>query len=467
MLKYSIAVKLILTRADSRTDGLPSLDQVDYWRDWVTTPGTLVHNGQMGGERNAELRGRIAAEICGMTDSLEACEAGLTYGPRKWGRGSGRTGALMCLGKTYLMLCAGRWLQALECSRRGLQDKGGNPGDRFELQLLSAIALHHLAQPEMARLHIERAQRICESESLPPALVALLACLREDMQLQRALRDAHPEHVYWAASRLPAERTARAHSTMPVADVTLELLPGFIGDRLRALRGASDLMKGGLMQSLSRVMNEIHRLRDAGCAGAAHELCMDGAHGALAAQRADWAELFIRLLPQAAGLPELGRVELNYVMSRWRALQGGAEESRGTYLRYVQMAMEMLGRQAAGHPAFVDHEHGHRADDYELRLPAKYRAVYRYMVANLADPALTVCALAARAGVTERALQSTFKAYLGKTPSELMQGARLERARSDMRDDTGRAISATEVGRRWGISRRSKLLSALVAPGNA
>lgn len=82
------------------------------------------------------------------------------------------------------------------------------------------------------------------------------------------------------------------------------------------------------------------------------------------------------------------------------------------------------------------------------------------MVANLADPTLTVCALAARAGVTERALQSAFKAYLGRTPSELRHGARLARGRLDMLDDTGRAVSATEVGRRRGISRLSKPLSA-------
>jgi AraC-like DNA-binding protein len=63
--------------------------------------------------------------------------------------------------------------------------------------------------------------------------------------------------------------------------------------------------------------------------------------------------------------------------------------------------------------------------------------------------------------VTERALQSAFKAYLGKTPSELIQDSRLERARTDMQDGTGMAISAAEVGKRWGISRRSKLLSTL------
>lgn len=463
MLKYSIAVKLLRLRADARADGLPLLDHLDYWQDWVLTPRTFTDSRKADGERDAELRERIAAEVCGITDSLEVCETAMTYGPRKWARGSERAGALMCLGKTYLMLCGGRWLQALEIARRGLRERGADPCDRVELQLLSAIALHHLAQPDMARLHIERAQQICAAADLPPATGALLTCLRQDMQLQRGLRDLHTDHAYWTTTRDPDGRAKLALKETSPPDAALEQLPGFIGERLRALRSASGLIGGMSTQSLSDVMNGIHRLRDAGCMPAAHELCLDAAHAALAAGRADWMELFIRLLAKATGLTELGRAELQYLTSRWRGLQGHAEESWNGYQGYVRMVMEMLGRQAAGHPAFIDHEHQPRVDDYELRLPAKYRSVYRYMVANLADPALTVCALAARAGVTERALQSAFKAYLGKTPSELMQSARLARARLDMRDDTGRAVSATEVGRRWGISRRSKLLSALAA----
>lgn len=240
-------------------------------------------------------------------------------------------------------------------------------------------------------------------------------------------------------------------------------VPAFINERLHALHWASDLSDNRETSSLSRVMNEVHKLRDAGYERAAQELCIDTAHAALIANRADWAELFVRLLGDSSTLTELGRIELEYVLSRCRGLQGRTDESYRCYQRYVRMAMEALGRQAAGHPAFVDHEHArtHHADAYEMRLPARYRSIYRYIIANLSDPALSVGFLAARAGVTERALQSTFKAYLGKTPSELIQNARLEQARTELQDASGRALSAAEVGRKWGISRRSKLLFAL------
>lgn len=463
MLKYSIATKLILLRASEGVDDLPRLDDVEAWKPWSTAQKVPLNKGWATGQCGNELHERLFAEISGITGALEVCEATLTYGPRRWSRNPARVGTLMCLGKAFLLLCGGRWLQALECSRRGIQEKSGGPAEQLELHIFSAIALHHLAQPVMAETHIGRAEQVCTANDLPAPLGALMSCLRHDMYALRSLRDPHQDHAYW----LPHAGMQQYSDTRNVATSHAQAsalgVPKFIGQRLCALRWSYQLSVDQTTTSLSLVMNEIQRLRDANCIRSAHELCVDAAHAALIAERADWTEVFLKQLGTTSAFTELGRIELEYVISRCRALQGRADEAQRCYQRYVRMTMEALGRQAAGHPAFVDHEHAHRqqADAYEMRLPAKYRSIYRYIIANLTDPGLSVGSLAARAGVTERALQAAFKAYLGKTPSELIQNARLEQARSDMRDTSGRAMSVAEVGRKWGISRRSKLLYAL------
>ena len=84
--------------------------------------------------------------------------------------------------------------------------------------------------------------------------------------------------------------------------------------------------------------------------------------------------------------------------------------------------------------------------------PTEHRAVRvakDFIEANLANP-LTVGAVAAAAGVSERTLQAAFQADAGTTPMAYVRQRRLERARADLADAAPADYeSVTSVATRW------------------
>lgn len=68
----------------------------------------------------------------------------------------------------------------------------------------------------------------------------------------------------------------------------------------------------------------------------------------------------------------------------------------------------------------------------EAKLPQRYRRAYRFLLANLTEPDLTVLDLAQAAGVTERAIQSTWRKYMGCPPATTIRGLRAEKIRYEI-----------------------------------
>ena len=95
-----------------------------------------------------------------------------------------------------------------------------------------------------------------------------------------------------------------------------------------------------------------------------------------------------------------------------------------------------------------------------MRLPAKYRRAYRYIVTHLSERNLCIREVAAEIGVTERALQSVFRSHLGISPTELIRRCRMERIRADLLNPTSKMSSIFEAAQKWGIFNRSTLASA-------
>jgi AraC-like DNA-binding protein len=99
-------------------------------------------------------------------------------------------------------------------------------------------------------------------------------------------------------------------------------------------------------------------------------------------------------------------------------------------------------------------------DDISARLPAKYRRAYRYMQENLNRHDLSVREIAAEVGVTERALQSAFKNFLGLSPTELIRRQRMERIRAELLSDSLESErSVLRIANKWGVQNRSTLVS--------
>jgi AraC-like DNA-binding protein len=156
-------------------------------------------------------------------------------------------------------------------------------------------------------------------------------------------------------------------------------------------------------------------------------------------------------------------MELSYCLAKVCALSGRVDESMRHYQRYALESMQCVRTESA----FDDRaaRPGTAApvavkDDIEMRLPAKYRRAYRYLLEHLDCAELSVREIADDMGVTERALQWAFKNHLGMTPGEVMQRCRVERIRADLLRDDAPGHSVIETAARWGIRNRSTLVTS-------
>jgi transcriptional regulator GlxA family with amidase domain len=151
---------------------------------------------------------------------------------------------------------------------------------------------------------------------------------------------------------------------------------------------------------------------------------------------------------------------LAYCQAKVHALSGRIDDSLKHYQRYALESVQCLRVEAADAlPAQPGAAAEGGSEEIELRLPAKYRRAYRFMMQNLDNAELSVHQIADEIGITERALQSMFKAQLGMTPAEVMRRCRIERIRQDLLRDTVTGATVIEVAARWGIRNRSTLVA--------
>ncbi|MFG2442683.1 AraC family transcriptional regulator [Nocardia fluminea] len=80
--------------------------------------------------------------------------------------------------------------------------------------------------------------------------------------------------------------------------------------------------------------------------------------------------------------------------------------------------------------------------------PARVRDAVAYIHAN-PDADITTAELAARAGVTARALQLGFRDAVGMAPSAYVRAVRLDRVHDEL--SSGRAMSVSDTAMRWGF----------------
>ncbi|KVM22017.1 hypothetical protein WJ53_19355 [Burkholderia ubonensis] len=123
-----------------------------------------------------------------------------------------------------------------------------------------------------------------------------------------------------------------------------------------------------------------------------------------------------------------------YCLAKIRQLQGRMHEWLPLYSDYAVTAMHCLRVESHMLARFANRTaiHMPQRDDVGARLPPKYLRAYLFLLENINSRDLSVRAMAAEIGVSERALQSTFKSCLGMSPIELIRRCRTEHRKAGL-----------------------------------
>lgn len=375
----------------------------------------------------------------------------------------GAVRVVSCRSTGFLSLHQQRFGTATACFARLVADEAATTAQRVEGLCALAMARQGLGQKTRALQALDEAgQLACEAGSAELAMLASLVRVELSARSEIRAHELLQDHVFWHPTA--AEHRAAQDEVQPLAAIEIcRAAHGhhpLIAQRLRHLR---DLLRAaygepGLQETL---VEHLASLRAAGLAGFEGEARLDTALVALALRQHDFARAVVE--PMQGARRRWG-MELSYCQAKLSMLGGRVDEAMQHYQRYALESMECVRAASLLAERLQQPEGGNRPaevrDDIEMRLPAKYRRAYRYLQAHLDCAELSVREIADDMGVTERALQSAFKAHLGMTPGEVVQRCRVERIRADLlRADTV-AASVIETAARWGIRNRSTLITS-------
>jgi AraC-like DNA-binding protein len=373
-----------------------------------------------------------------------------------------------CRSAGFLNLHQQRFSTAISCFSRMAEDEVATPEHRVEALCALAQARYGLGQPEAAQQALAHAHE-CARAAESADLIMLVDLMHAGLTTQLAIRTHHSlrDHVFWqivaghegevgVAQALQAvDRCARLYGAHELADRHLQ--------HLRRLL----LVSGGEARLLEELQSDLAWFRRVGLSAAERQARLGVALVAVACRATDFARAVLEPLqdPGREWLRQRWNVDLWYCHAKICAISGRAEESMRHYQRYALESMQCVRAEAAGVGPTRQPSAGRPAsaakDDVEMRLPAKYRRAYRYLLEHLDRPALSVREISEHMGVTERALQSVFKSHLGMTPGEVMQRCRVERIHADLLDErAGASASVIETATRWGIPNRSTLVAS-------
>ncbi|MCX2865584.1 helix-turn-helix transcriptional regulator [Paucibacter sp. PLA-PC-4] len=411
---------------------------------------------------------RDLAELCGdlmlALDRPEEAEAiyrqAVLAAARADDRGATRLSS--CRATGMMSLHSRRLRTAASCFQRIAGDQQASPRRRVDALCALARARHGMGQVDRAVASLDDAASLAaqEDDSLLQALVTLL---RLEISAQRQLRahEALRDHVFWHTQNESSSSTAALPPLQAIGSCLLAYgQHRFIAQGLTLYR---DLLTAGLgdLNALAALPGHLAARRRAGHAALEHSARVEAALVAITARNSELARALIDPL-QSNPWPRRWNMETLYCLSKLSALTGRIDDALRWYQSYalesVQCVRAEVLSSAPSSTSAIDSSS--RVDDVEMQLPPKYRRAYRYMIEHLDCAGLSVREVADHLGVSERALQLTFRAHLGLTPAELMQRCRMERIRDDLLREDQTALSVFETAARWGIRNRSTLANS-------
>ncbi|CAM2159683.1 helix-turn-helix transcriptional regulator [Paraburkholderia tropica] len=368
--------------------------------------------------------------------------------------------ASSCRNAAWQALFRHRIGTALSCFARVVDEPGIEPARAAEARFGIVCALHELGRTgEALQALDEFVHRLDEDIDDPHGHWHDLATtVRFDLEVQTALRCASElsDHVYWQSGA--AGVTARTQEDVLRA-VRVPLLRARI-EYLRHLQLAALADRN----AIGGLQHHLNWAREQGVGDYQRTLRLEIALAALAGAQPHYAHAMLEPLHPLVRAGAIGHrhIEYLYCAAKTRQAQGRAQESLTLYSRYALVAMQCLREDASLQMPLASRmsKPGPQLDDVGARLPARYRRAYSYVLDNLDRPDLSVREIAAEIGVTERALQSAFKNFLGLSPSELIRRQRMERIRAEL---TERAYAADRgvlvAANKWGVQNRSTLVN--------
>ena len=476
MIIFSLTAQVRSTSFQWLTQAMQSGD--------VVTASRLVH-AQIDSEDDIPLtqensaKAAYSALLCGdlmlsqdHAEDAEECFRRAVKAASHGARGDARV--LSCRTTGFMNLYQQRYSTAAACFRRVVDDEAATLLLQVEALCGLALVHHNLGQQASALEHIDRAAELAsQADALKshPGLDMLVSVVRTEMRVRFEIR-AHADlqdHVFWRTPQ-HGQRKALALMQAPphplaVIDACLQTY-GHLSLVAKHLELLANLIRVscGDTRATDALIRHLGWLQRSQLRATERKVRLEIALVAVVSRQAEVARSVLEPLSGRHGDGHAQRwtVELSYCLARMHALSGSTDESMKHYQRYALESVQCV-RAEANEPALADalarQAPVSGKDDVEMALSAKYRRAYRYMLDHLDCADLNVREIADEIGVTERALQSAFKAQVGMAPAEVLRRCRVERIRQDLlrADNTG--ASVIETATRWGISNRSTLAS--------
>lgn len=377
-----------------------------------------------------------------------------------------RLRVMSCRNAGWQALKRARFFAAHSCFARMASDDGATLEQSIEAQMGMGIVHHLMGQQRHAAAALEHAAQLAQEAHDPLwsdtiALLALDCAVRIEVCGSALLAD----HAFW--------QSGRESDSFITGSATQRVLP----ESLQKLRVQRPLIDHHL-----DYLRQLHAVAD-GDSEASLRLAAITGDGAFWPGRGVPAEAKIAAVLAALGggfgalaerlLETLTKREIDGVAPRWNldllyarakvaAQRGQMQSALQLYASYSREALHCLRAEAVQAPVAGSRGNvgASASDDVSMRLPAKYRRAYRYIVEHIAEHGLTTRDVAAHIQVTERALQMMFKNSLGVSPGALIRQMRLEGIRDALRTDAHGGVTVLDTARRWGVNSRSTLVKS-------
>ena len=404
------------------------------------------------------------ADILLAMDWHEEAESLLQKAQRHFVHSRDELRLLSCRNAGWQALFHRRFGTAQSCLNRICEDGHASERDRIEAWVGLAFSHHALGQQLLAEAAMQKVmQSVDRLDDRRMRYVAEAILL--EIKVKHHLRQAHGlnDHIFW---RQPNQHASSAVSAASLIDAIAALLERCRGIRL--LESQLNMLLSLIRLSTSDrsvitfLKSHMEWATEEGLSAYVRQTRLEIVLASLSANMPDFAEQTMAHIRDAAQNHVIRRwdIEHAYCLAKLTEQQGRATESLQLYRKYACDAMECLRVEICSQikPAYSTGATSY--DDIEVRLPAKYRRAYRYIVNHLSERNLCIREVAAEIGVTERALQSVFRSHLGISPTELIRRCRMERIRADLLNPASKMTSIFEAAQRWGIFNRSTLASA-------
>jgi len=371
-----------------------------------------------------------------------------------------------CRNTAWMALFRYRLPTALSCFSQITKEMEANSIQLAEAHFGIACTLYEMGRVnETIKALDSLAQSIERLKKLPdqtaPQWIEVLEVLRVDVTTQAELRTTTSldDHVYWRSGQIAAYGSNAHLPKFPKHDTTISVL------RVRSeyLKSLHSTMREDV-HAVSDLYRHIEWAANLGIIEYLRAVRLECTLATLVGRFPNHASTILQPLNHTVRIGTAGRAQLEYLYCAAKVFefQGRVSDMQQTYRRYALVAMQSLREDA--NIRLIANESvatSSRIDHIGVRLPVRYRAAYLYLLENLEYSDLSIGEVAASIGVTPRALQLTFKQYIGLSPAELIRKKRMEHIREDLLNEKNVSQqSVRDIARKWGVENRSSLISS-------